>query len=138
MATASTPFTEATYVGTSLTAISVPLTVDPFYLGTSQVNASANFVEAAQVLSWDWPIANPGKAISGYIYVPGGTPQVGATVKLIRQADNAVVATTTSDSLGHYSFPRDTQDPNAYYVLSYTAALTPQVHGLSDRNLAPA
>ena len=42
----------------------------------------------------------------------------GATVKLYRDSDDLMVASTLSAVDGTYSFPRDSVDPNTYYVVA--------------------
>ncbi len=91
----------------------------------------------AATFRWDWPLRDPSKAIEDYIYDAAGDEVPGATVVLVRQADDQVVATTTSDGTGYYSFMRDADDPHIYYVMAYLAG-APQTHGTSDRGLVPA
>lgn len=86
----------------------------------------------------DLPIYSATKSISGTIYTAAGTPAVGVTVKLFRQIDDLLIRTGTTDSGGHYIFPRDANDTFAYYVLAYGSATSPQVHGVSDRGGIPA
>ncbi len=91
--------------------------------------------------SWrDWPVVAQSAtvAISGTVFTSGPIPSPGTTVKLVRQADDQVVATALTDANGHYFFERDVDDPYTYYVIGYTAATSPQVHGLSDRGQVPA
>lgn len=78
------------------------------------------------------------KAISGTIYTLSGQPASGAIVLLIRESDNFLCKTGVTDALGHYVFPRDESDANTYFVIGYTNALFPQVHGMSDRGLIPS
>jgi len=98
---------------------------------TSHVRLSSNQAH-------DLPIFSPTKNISGTIYQPGGSVVPGATVKLVRQFDDLVCQVGVTDSGGHYFFLRDAGDTFAYYVIAYTSATSPQVHGTSDRGVVPA
>ncbi len=85
----------------------------------------------------DWPLNTPTKTIAGVTRDSAGSPVGSKTVKLMRQSDDARVASTTSHvTTGAYSFTRGGDDPNTYYVLAYDPAV--QLHGVSDRDLAPA
>lgn len=86
----------------------------------------------------DVPIFIPSKTISGTVYTLSGAPASGATVKLFRQSDDRMVQTGVTDGSGHYLFVRDTGDLYTYYVLAYTSATSPQIHGVSDRGGVPA
>lgn len=86
----------------------------------------------------DWVVRNPTKAIAGVTRDQAGNPLGGCTVLLFREVDNYCCQQTTSDGSGNYSFSRDLFDPYLYYVLSYKPGSSPQVHGVSDRDIAPA
>lgn len=85
----------------------------------------------------DPPVLYPTKAIAGVVRDGTGTAVAGATVKLVRQSDDYVCQQQTSAADGSYSFPRDTFDTAAYYVLAYKGT-APQLHGVTDRGLTPA
>lgn len=89
----------------------------------------------------DWSPNDGLKAIAGTVLFhepPNqGNPVSGATVKLIRDSDGLLIATTSTDGLGAYSFPRDTNDPNTYHVeVTWSDGGTPQ-QGLSEGGCAP-
>jgi hypothetical protein len=84
----------------------------------------------------DYSGSSPTKSISGIVRDSTGTPYVGATVKLIRESDGYVAATTTSTTGGAYTFTRDAADPNTYYVVAYEDTGTP-TQGISARALTP-
>lgn len=69
----------------------------------------------------DYPIttATATKAIAGSVTDSSGDPVVGAAVKLFRSKDDFCCQRMVSDGSGNYSFPRDTNDPNTYYVVVY-------------------
>lgn len=111
----------------------------------------ANFVSPAYVtpsvtrgtvvalVPGDIPLSNPTKSISGHVYDTSGTAVVGATVILCRQYDGVGVRTTTSGAAGVYSFPRDTRDTYAYFVVAFSVSGgSTQVHGTSNRGLVPS
>lgn len=90
----------------------------------------------------DWTPNDGLKAIAGTVLFhepPNqGNPVSGATVLLIRDSDGLLVATTLTDALGAYSFPRDTNDPYTYHVeVRWTDGGTPQ-QGLSEGGCAPS
>lgn len=68
----------------------------------------------------DWSPNDGLKSIAGDVFFhepPNeGDPVIGATVTLIRDSDRLRIDTTTTDGAGHYSFPRDTNDPYTYHV----------------------
>lgn len=111
--------------------------VVPIVTPAGATKKSIMFREGHLSLSFDWAIRQGTKTISGVIYGPGGSVVSGATVQLIREADNRVVATTTTNGAGQYSFVRDVDDPFTYQTKAFTAANAPQIHGVSDRGLAP-
>lgn len=89
----------------------------------------------------DWSPNDGLKAIAGTVLFhepPNqGNPVSGATVKLIRDSDGLLIASTTTDPLGAYSFPRDTNDPYTYHVeVNWTDGGTPQ-QGLSEGGCVP-
>lgn len=86
----------------------------------------------------DYQGQSPFKKITGFVYNSTGTVQSGITLYLVREADNAVVATTTSAADGSYSFTRDTTDPNVYHLVADTTVSGTQLHGTSDFGLVPA
>lgn len=88
--------------------------------------------------SGDYSGSDPTFSLTGTILTTAGAPIEGATVKLFRQSDDLMVASTTSAADGSYSFTRDSQDPYSYYVLSYEPIANPQTHGTSDRDLVPS
>lgn len=104
----------------------------------SKSSKSPAYRPYAPVMVWDWPQVVQTKSIAGTIYDASGNPVVGGTVDLVRQTDDVIVATSTTDGSGHYNFVRDADDLFTYYVLSWTSATTPQVHGMSDRGLVPS
>lgn len=122
LATAST--TETPYAAARVTAI------------TARAAKMKNLV-VAHSKAQDFPIYAPTKSMSGTVYVPGGAAAVGATVKMFRQADDTLIATSVTDAGGHYMFVRDANDTYTYYVLAYLGN-APQSHGLSDRGSVPA
>jgi hypothetical protein len=86
----------------------------------------------------DWSPNDGTKSIEGFVFFhepPNeGQPVDGATVTLIRDSDGLRITTTTTDPAGHYSFPRDTNDPYTYHVeVRYT-----NQQGLSEGGCAPA
>lgn len=86
----------------------------------------------------DWPLNEPTKSISGVTRSSAGGVVESAIVKLFRQSDDLLVATTTSDSTtGAYSFERGADDPHSYFVLAYREG-APEIHGVTDRGLVPA
>lgn len=85
----------------------------------------------------DVPVVLATKAISGRIYTLSGVPSPDTTVKLFRQADDFYCQRTRTDANGFYVFQRDETDAFEYYVVAYTDALFPQVHGVSDRGKVP-
>jgi hypothetical protein len=68
----------------------------------------------------DWPVNDGLKEIAADVFFhepPNeGDPVAGATVNLIRDSDGLLIATTVTDGAGHYSFPRDSNDPYTYHV----------------------
>lgn len=86
----------------------------------------------------DFPVSTPSKHVSGTVYGLGAVPTPNATVKLFRQLDDFLCRVSTTDAAGHYLFVRDEDDPYAYYVMAYTASISPQFHGTSDRGVVPA
>lgn len=84
----------------------------------------------------DYSGSSPTKTIAGVVRDNTGAPYAGATVKLIREYDGLVAATTTSAGDGTYSFTRDALDPNTYVVLAYEDSGTP-TQGVSARGLVP-
>lgn len=89
----------------------------------------------------DWSPNDGLKSIAGTVLFhepPNqGNPVDGATVLLIRDSDGLLVASTTTDALGAYSFPRDSNDPYTYHVeVRWTDGGTPQ-QGLSEGGCAP-
>lgn len=85
----------------------------------------------------DWPASNPTRQIAGVaLNHETGEPVEGATLRLFRTSDDAIVQTTTSAADGSYSFARDADDPYTYYVTADLSAGTP-VHGVTDRGLIP-
>ncbi len=76
------------------------------------------------------------KTISGVTRDTAGVAVGSKTVKLFRQSDDFFCAQTTSNvSTGVFTFTRGSTDPNVYYVLAYDPSV--QLHGVSDRSLAP-
>lgn len=127
--------------------ISNPLVVDTTPVtrhGTVQVSEStprtgrSKFVILSSNQAHDFPIYSPLKNVSGTIYQPGGSVVAGATVKLVRQTDDLVCQVGVTDAGGHYFFQRDAGDTFTYYVVAYTGATSPQIHGTSDRGVVPA
>jgi hypothetical protein len=79
----------------------------------------------------DWPLSTPTHEVRGVTYDGDGDIVSGALVKLFRADDDVLIAETTSDIDGSFSFVRDAADPYEYYVLSRTG-VSPQIHGVSD------
>lgn len=84
----------------------------------------------------DYPLTIPNKQIAGIVKDQSGNPVEGAIVKLFRVADDAYIVQTVSDVNGEYSFVRDQNDPNAYFVVAYEEVGTP-TQGVTIRNLLP-
>lgn len=78
------------------------------------------------------------RSITGHVYDVNHNPVQGAVVHLFRQWDDFLMQTTTTDVNGAYAFPRDAQDPWTYYVVGYSSSGAVQIHGTSDRSLAPS
>lgn len=86
----------------------------------------------------DYPVTNPTKQIAGnVIHHETGDPIEGATLRLFREADDMRVQIATSGPGGAYSFVRDQDDPNSYYVIAEYNDAGTQVHGVTDRGLIP-
>lgn len=90
----------------------------------------------------DWTPNDGLKSIEGDVFFhepPNeGDPVVGAEVTLIRDSDGLRISTTTTDAAGHYSFPRDTNDPYTYHVeVRYTDGSGDQ-QGLSEGGCVPS
>lgn len=102
------------------------------------LSSHRNFTSAFKRFKEDWVITTPTKAVSGTLFDVTNVIVANATVKLVRQMDDAVIAVGITDSAGHYFFLRDAADPYAYYVIAFTAATSPQVHGVSDRGIVPS
>lgn len=126
---------------------SIPLLVDSnartprLRLGLVDANARTTRTRRSITTNFpakDVPIFDASKNISGTIYTIGGAAAAGATVKLFRQVDDLLCKVGVTDVGGHYVFSRDSDDVFAYYVLAYTNATSPQVHGVSDRGAIPA
>lgn len=128
----------ATYAASKVTRNSPSLSVGAAFsrVGRNTKTGPANL--AHQMSFGVVPIVSPTKAISGTVLLAGGAPAAGATVMLIRQNDDQLLATATTDVNGHYLFERDVNDTSAYYVTCFTSATTPQVHGVSSRGRVPA
>lgn len=106
---------------------------------STPLSRKTSFAKVQSSIPHDIPTLVPTKAISGTIYTATGTTApAGTTVKLFRQMDDFLCKTGVTDAAGHYMFIRDANDIFTYYVLAYTAATTPQVHGVSDRGAIPA
>jgi hypothetical protein len=99
-----------------------------------QINMIRTLREYPPGVAPDWLVEFPEREITGVVRDSNGTPVAGATVKLFRMSDDKMVDATTSDGDGAYSFVRDVLDPNTYYTLAY---VDDEVHGVSDRDLAP-
>ena len=79
------------------------------------------------------------KQISGHVYDVNGAPIPSANVDLFRQRDNMWIETRQTSADGTYTFPRRSDDTEAYYTVAYSVAGgAVQVHGVSDRGLVPA
>lgn len=91
-------------------------------------------------MTFDYPVRtyHGTKAFAGTVYDTSGSTVSGATVVLFRDYDNLACAVTTSDGSGNYSFTRDDADPNTYFTRAYTISGGTQVHGTSDRGVAPS
>lgn len=86
----------------------------------------------------DWSPNDGTKSIEGFVFFhepPNeGDPVPGATVTLIRDSDGLRIGSTLTDVAGHYSFPRDTNDPYTYHVeVRHT-----NQQGLSEGGCVPA
>lgn len=114
------------------------ITQVPTSLTTATRTRTTTRSTLVQTNQGDFPIYEATKTISGTIYTLSGAPASGATVKLVRQVDDKVVQVGVSNALGQYVFIRDSQDTYAYYVIGYTSATSPQIHGVSDRGGVPA
>lgn len=112
-----------------------PRTTERVTALTVRVSRMTN-LKVAHSKALDFPIFTPSKSMSGTVYISGAAA-IGATVKLFRQADDALIATGVTDSAGHYLFVRDANDIYSYYVLAYLGT-SPQTHGVSDRGSIPA
>lgn len=87
--------------------------------------------------SADDPVDIPTRKIEGVVRDSQGNPINGAIVKLFRQGDDRAVQQMTTAANGVYLFMRDLFDTNTYFVISYKEGTTPQLHGVSDRDLEP-
>lgn len=89
----------------------------------------------------DWPVNDGLRCISGDVFFhepPNeGLPVVGAVVTLIRDSDGLLITTTVTDAAGHYSFPRDTTDPNTYHVEVRWTDISGDQQGLSESGCVP-
>ena len=111
----------ATAVGVASGRADIPLAV----LGRISVGGPA-----------DYSPNDGAKSIAGLVRATaGGAPVVGASVRLIRESDNFIAATTTSGAGGTYAFPRDGGDPNTYTVLVFSGTAT---GGVSRRGVVPS
>jgi len=79
-------------------------------------------------------IGTVGKVMAGIVKDNAGATVAGATVKLVRQSDDRIVREQISAANGSYSFDRDVFDTDLYYVIAYKGS-SPQIHGVTDRNL---
>lgn len=86
----------------------------------------------------DYPVVTATKAIAGVVrnHETGATVE-GVTVRLFRTSDELLCQVTTTAADGSYSFVRDAADPYLYYVTAQHDAGGGQVHGISDRGVAP-
>lgn len=89
----------------------------------------------------DWSPNDGLKCVAGDVFFhepPNqGNPVEGATVCLIRDEDGLRVECVLTDTEGHYSFPRDTNDPYTYHVeVTYDDGGIQQ-QGLSQGGCAP-
>jgi hypothetical protein len=114
------------------------VTLSPTPLTSKSRTVTSPRPNLAAVNPGDLPIYVGSKTIAGTIYGIAGVVVPNSIVKLVRQYDDKVVAQTTADINGHYIFPRDSLDSLAYYIISYTTATNPQIHGVSDRGLVPS
>jgi len=119
--------------GATSSAFPVTRRLATIVVGLATSRASRIFV----IPPADYPVINPTLAVAGHIYGINGSGVSGATVKLFRVADDFMCQQTTSAGDGSYSFVRDTNDPYLYYVVAYTTVGATQIHGTSDRDLAP-
>lgn len=79
------------------------------------------------------------KHIFGKVYDRYDAIVPGATVLLIRQFDNLLIATQTTNAEGAYVFNRRSDDTDEYYTVAYSiAGGTTQIHGTSDRGMVPS
>lgn len=89
----------------------------------------------------DWSPNDGLKCISGDVFFhepPNeGDPVVGATVILIRDSDGLRITDTLTDAAGHYSFPRDTNDPFTYHVEVRWTDVSGDQQGLSEGGCVP-
>lgn len=124
---------EQTPLATSARAYSVSSPLLP-----KQVRSvTQQFPVLSSINPGDLVVFTPTKNVSGTIYDVAGVPVANATVKLIRQYDDRVVQLGVTNAQGQYFFLRDAADSLAYYVIAYTNAVSPQVHGISDRGVTP-
>lgn len=89
----------------------------------------------------DWTPNDGLKSISGDVFFhepPNeGDPVVGAVVTLIRDSDGLLITTAVTDAAGHYTFPRDSNDPNTYHVEVRYSDVGGDQQGLSEGGCAP-
>lgn len=89
----------------------------------------------------DWSPNDGLKCIQGDVFFhepPNeGDPVVGAVVTLIRDSDGLRITTTITDAAGHYTFPRDTNDPNTYHVEVTWTDVGGDQQGLSEGGCVP-
>lgn len=107
-------------------------------VGRGHRNIGSRGVVAHMGTVGDWVGPSQSKTITGKVFTIGGNPSAGTVVKLMRQADDQLIASSITDVNGLYSFTRAADDPLTYYVIGYNDATSPQVHGTSDRNRVPA
>jgi hypothetical protein len=90
----------------------------------------------------DYPLNDGRRSLSGQVLDEDhpnnpGIPNI--TVYLFRSSDKQYVGqSSVTDGSGNYLFPRDSNDPNSYFVLVTTDGNLPPAHGVSDDGLVPS
>jgi hypothetical protein len=88
----------------------------------------------------DAPLVDPIKAITGVVRDSTGAPYLGeASVILVRaDSDIGVQTTTSSPTTGGYTFPRNSYDTAAYYVVAFVEDPEEEsLQAVTERNLIP-